>query len=221
MPSSAERDRTQLIAATGAVLVRLDPAAQTSSTVARLREVESVTIPGGDGVTFRRGIIGSPADGYGVAPDGRVAIVRASPYQVEWHAPDGRITRGAAITPDPIPMTDDDKKAFEDRRRAAPSVSGTGGRGASADLALRFAPVKPPFDPDDVRVAPDGRVWVRRSAAFGARTAIYDVFDRTGARVDRLEFDAANHVVGFGIGTVLVREAAPGGGMTLKAFRTR
>jgi hypothetical protein len=216
------RDRLAGGAATGMPVMRFDPAAQTGQTVARLREVESVSIPGGDGVTFRRGIIGSPADGYGVAPDGRVAVVRASPYRVEWHAPDGRVVQGPVIAHDALAWTDEEKKAIEAQRRQGPSVTSgaTGGRTSGADLGLRFAPTKAPFEPGGVMVSPEGQVWVRRTGPFGARTTIYDVFDRTGARVDRLEIDAATPVVGFGPGVVLVREGVAGG-VTLKAFRTR
>ena len=161
---------------------------------------------------FTRSFIGSPADGWGVAPDGRVAIVRAEPYRVEWISPDGTVTRGPAIEITPLPMTEADKQAYRERAKArSASVGVAGGSGAGADdLGLLFAETKAPFNPQDVSVSPDGRVWVMRTQPFGVAEVVYDVFDRTARRADRIQLPAGSRIVGFGGASVLVRHEGNG-----------
>jgi hypothetical protein len=203
-------------------LVRFDAEAQKMETVARLRKGETRTIPAGDGMTFGRTVIGSPADGWGVAPDGRVAVVRADPYRVEWYRPGGDVTRGPAIATDAIPMTDADRKAFEAQAGDGVRVGRTGGAEPSAaDLGRLFADTKPPFSPDDVLVSPDARVWVLRSRPHDATAVIYDVFDPTGRRVDRIELPDGSRVVGFGRGTVYARWTDEGGRCELRKYRIK
>lgn len=193
-------------------LLRFDPVTQTSEPVAQIGLPEEKVIPGGDGVTFGRTVIGSPADGWGVLPDGRVAVVRAAPYRVEWCLPGGGLVRGPVIDYDPVPMTDADRRAFAEKAGRGASVGVAGaGNGAAASLGMLFAPAKAPFDPDSILVAPEGRVWVKRNAAASAITVVYDVFDGTGRRAARLELPAGSHVVGFGPASIYVRETGPAG----------
>ncbi len=201
-------------------LLRFDPVTQTSEPVAQIGLPEEKTFPGGDGMTFGRTVIGSPADGWGVTPDGRVAVVRAAPYRVEWHLPGGRIVQGPVVEYDAIPMTETDRKAFAEKAGRGGAFVGQSGaaRGAAADPGMLFAPTKAPFDPEAVRVSPDGRVWVKRSAAASATTVVYDVFDAAGRRTARLAFPAASHLVGFGPSSVYVREIGPDGAVTLKKY---
>jgi hypothetical protein len=212
---------------TTASLVRFDAATQQSTpVVADLRQPEQrVTSTDGPMTLFRR-VIGSPADGWGVLPDGRVAIVRASPYRVDWVSPTGQVTRGPVMPYDPLPMTDADKQAFVASIRGQGSAGvGTAGAGStpssSATSGPIFAATKPPFQPDDVLVSATGRVWVLRTATAGATDVVYDVFDTTGQRVDRVTFPADHRVVGFGAFTVYVRAPASGGSATLKRYQLR
>ena len=200
-------------------LVRFDADAQSSEVVARLRRAEVQTIPAGDGLTLGRQVIGSPADGWGVAPDGRVAIVRADPYRVEWHSPDGQITRGTVIDHTPLPMTDADKQKHASNRRGGVGIGPAGGpRTDVSKLALLFAPTKPPFEPDGVLVSPDARVWVLRTAPLDAGAVIYDVFDGTGRRTDRIELPGEARIVGFGRGAVYARHVDEAGRCELRRY---
>jgi sugar lactone lactonase YvrE len=192
-------------------LVRLDPAKQTVETVAKLMIPKAKRISSENGLTLTRSTVGDPADGWAVLRDGRVAIVRAAPYRVEWIGVDGRSTQGPQISFDPIPYTQQDRDAYLQSLGAGASVGASvagGGKASTADLDRKFAAVKPPFSPDDVIASPAGRIWVKRSAPFGAATVTYDVFDGTGARVDRVEFPKDSRVVGFGPASVYVREGS-------------
>jgi hypothetical protein len=156
------------------------------------------------------------ADGFGVGVDGRIAIVRASPYGVEWIGADGRVARGPQYRVTPLATTEADRAELSaqttTRRRAASgfSVRATDPRGREGAVPASslipepaMASTKPAFVDGDVRVAPDGRVWVRRHAQPGA-TATYDVFDERGRRVDRVRLPARTWIVGFGRDCVYV-----------------
>ena len=202
-------------------LVRFDPIKQLKEKIADLNQGETTAVTEGN-MTRSSAVIGSPADGYGVAPDGRVAVVRGDPYRVDWFGVDGKVTRGPEITYDPVPMTDADRAAHKASAGRGASVSVSGGSGGSlSGIEPRFAATKAPFSPGDIVVSPDAHVWVMRSRAAAAVDVVYDVFDARGQRVDRLVFPAGSRVVGFGAGSVYIRETAPGGSVTLKKYKVR
>lgn len=206
-----------------AQVIRFDPVKQQRTVVTDLRQPDTKTVPGGDGMVFSRAVVGSPADGFGVAPDGRVAAVRAEPYRVEWVAVDGKVTTGPAIAVDTLPMTDADKAEYKAKYggaggATAVGVGSTSGRGGLSGLEPTFAATKAPFSPADVIVSPNAHVWVLRTRPAGATTAIYDVFDASGRRVDRLEFPAGSRVAGFGANTVYITDEARS---MLKKYKVR
>lgn len=163
----------------------------------------------------------------GIAPDGRIAIVRASPYRVEWIAPDGHRTVGPVAEAPNVRITGAEKDDFTRNsvRPGAILVRGgplpPAGKGSPArkapampkpDLEKIFTPdqqwpaVKPPFLDGALRVAPDGRAWVLRTRAWDDSIPTYDVFDATGRVVERVAFPARTKLVGFGRGVLyLVR----------------
>ena len=207
-------------------LMRFDPRKQQKEKVADLIQGETTTVVEGN-MSRSQGVIGSPADGFGVAPDGRVAIVRAQPYRVEWIGVDGKTTRGPDIAYDAVPMTDADRAAHKTPAGGGASVSASGGAGAGSGggslsgMERKFAATKAPFSPGDIVVSPTAQVWVMRSRAATATDVTYDVFDARGQRVDRLAFPDGSRVVGFGAGTVYIRETAASGGVTLKKYKVR
>lgn len=203
-------------------LLRFEPLHQRSETVTTLKLPDFKEFPGGDGVSFSRRIIGSPADGWGVTPDGRVAVVRAMPYRVEWFGTDGVRIQGPIVEHEAVVMTDADRRAFEVQypRGTGPSVGMAGAAAQSASSATPFARTKPPFEPEGVMVSPDGRVWVKRNGVLNAPATVYDVFDGAGRRSTRLELPADSDVVGFGASALYVRQRA-GGGEALKKYADR
>lgn len=206
-----------------ATIARFDPDSRTSTPIAIIRQAEVRYMPAGDNVLIGRQIIGSPADGWGVAPDGRVAVVRAEPYRVEWYASDGKVVRGDSIPVDRLPMTEEDKRAHAaSSAGTGPSVGKVGGgSGAPSRMDPLFAETKPPFSPDGVLVSPDARVWVLRTRPYGASGEIYDVFDEAGTRVDRLALPDGSRIVGFGRGSILVRWLGDDGRCELRKYRLR
>jgi hypothetical protein len=147
----------------------------------------------------------SPADGFAVARDGAVAIVRAEPYRVEWQEPNGRIVQGPVYAFDPLPITAADREAVAAERRGAAlpgnvRINRPDGTPITGQLTVpeaRFAAAKPAFVPEGILIDRQDRVWVRRHAARGA-PAVYDVFDRRGDRVDRVQLPPRTSLAGFG-----------------------
>jgi hypothetical protein len=207
-------------------LVRFEPVAQAKEVVVELGLPETKRLDHGNGMVTSRGVYGSPADGWGVAPDGRVAVVRGQPYRVDWIAPDGRVTRGPDVPHTPLPMTEADRQAYLARAAGGPSASmgaGTarGSGGINTGIEPSFADTKAPFNPEDVFVSPDAEVWVQRTQPAGVAAVIYDVFDSRGRRAARLEFPAGSRVIGFGRGSVYVRETDAAGSHALRKYGRR
>jgi hypothetical protein len=131
----------------------------------RMAVSPSMKEAGFTGLTVRRIMPYSPEDAWAVAPSGRLAIVRTSPYRVEWVEPNGRVVGGAPVMVTPVPVVDADHRAFE-----PPGMR----------IKLTYPAVKPPFRGDPV-IDPDDNVWVRRETAAGATVQPWDVFGADGA----------------------------------------
>jgi hypothetical protein len=153
-----------------------------------------------------------------IAPDGRIAIVRASPYRVEWIAADGGRTLGPVAPASAIRVTDDEKEAFMRaqirpgailvRGPSGPPQTGRPGGAmpklTSADVRRMMNPdmtwpaVKPPFLSGAVHIDRQGMVWVLRTRAHDDSIPVYDVFDGAGRVVDRVALPKRTRLVGFG-----------------------
>ena len=190
-------------------VLRFDASRQAADTVAKLFHTKPTIISSNNGMTRSRTPIFSPADGWAVASDGSVAIVRATPYRIDWIAPNGQVTPGPTVAYTAVAVTEGDRKAFESSGTA--SISG-GRRSSDGRTTMlsggnskpEFASVKPAFDPNEIVVSLDGRLWVGRHVGANSKQVVYDVFDRRGARVDRVALPARSRVIGFGPNAVFV-----------------
>lgn len=156
-------------------------------------------------------VVFSPQDAWAVAPDGSVAIVRAHGYHVEWIGPDGEVIRGPSYSYDQFPADDAEKIAWVRRFVTNAPMSGRGENGGlgltpselSSPQAIRemvdtnqFEPVLPYFTGRSF-VAPDGMLWVERSAPVG-RASVFDLFDRRGALVRQVQLPLDRRLLGVG-----------------------
>ena len=82
-------------------VVKLQAMSRTSSGGLRNRQVSISPVPL------------SPQDGWAVARDGRVAVVRSSPYRVDWVKTDGSVLQGPAVDYRPVRIGGDAKIAWE------------------------------------------------------------------------------------------------------------
>lgn len=155
-----------------------------------------------------------PRDEWAVAPDGRVAVVRHSPYRVEWVAPAGTVTRGPVQPYTPIRITNADREAAAEARARAGGLrvmAGPGGTqvtmgaGAMPEASdVAWPETKPPFTAGAARVAPNGHLWVLRTRAASDQVPRYDVFDGAGRLVHRVALPRETRLLGFGESTVYV-----------------
>lgn len=178
-------------------------------------------MPGGM-VQWSTNLPHAPRDLAAIAPDGRVAIVRAVPYRVEWIAPNGARVVGPVAQSSSIRITGAEKEAFARSQWRPGGIIVAGPAGApppakgsqsprsrvpamsKSDLEKMMSPdqrwpeVKPPFLDKAVQVAPDGRVWVLRTRAHDDPVPTFDVFDANGRVVERVALPEGTRLVGFG-----------------------
>lgn len=215
-------------------LVRLDRATGRVDTLARVqlpegREQGSQSLGGG----MLRLLDNRPLaaeDVAAVGRDGRVAIVRATDYHVEWIDAQGRRTAGPSVPYERIRVTDAEKRAALEamivpgriitranpdaqampmpRPRATPRTAGSGPPlPPGFDEASMLWPAnKPPFLANGATVTPDGELWVLRTRRRTDSIPTYDVFDAQGRLTTRVALPMRTRLAGFGRGTVyLVR----------------
>lgn len=157
-------------------------------------------------------------DGWAVAPDGALAVVRARGYRVEWLRPGAAPVIGPRVAYRPVPFAEAER-AIHEAGRADAGMIGTGGeprrRGRRPDPErerLMYPVSKPPFEAQDsqyrrgVHIAPTGELWVTRLQAWRDSIPEVDVFDRQGQLVRQFVLTADSRVIGFGRASIyLVR----------------
>jgi hypothetical protein len=215
-----------------AAVLRYDRATKKTDTLAmvRLPKANTQVTGGGGNVQVMMGVANPLAarDEWTVFPDGRVAIVRAEPFRVDWVMPNGTTRTGATIAYAPLRVTDADKKEEEalrlkrssqgvrmmvtdgpEGRRTSASVGGGGGPQFTPPPITDWPATKPPFRQGQASVwaRPNGELWVRRLEPAGAKGALYDVINAQGAVTHQVRIDAGIELVGFGNGTVYTTRA--------------
>lgn len=136
-------------------------------------------------------------------PDGAVALVRVHDYRVDWMLPDGRRVTGRPIPFTPVKVTQQDKNK---RAGGASATRGTApaGKAAGAPPAIDWPELKPPFAWTGVLAGSDGRVWVQRYGPATDSRARYDVIDRRGVVVAKVDVPNDGRIVGFGAKSIYV-----------------
>lgn len=110
----------------------------------------------------------APVDDWAVAASGRIAMIHATPYRVDWVETNKSVKRGAALSYKPVPVTEQDKKRYEPK---------------GPPYVRRYADVKSPFLADYTVMDAEEHVWLPRNEPAGSATRRWDVFDRNGRYV--------------------------------------
>ena len=164
----------------------------------------STTAKGGELSAVEIRIPPFPAqDGWQAFADGAVAIARSPDYRVDWVLPDGRRVAGRSIAYTPVRVTDLDKKP----RETGGSTARSGTRGSAPPnkpLEMDWPEVKPPFPSAGVLAGVDGRLWVQRHAPATDVRTHYDVIDRRGVVVAKVDVPNGGRIVGFGAKSIYV-----------------
>jgi len=152
-------------------------------------------------------------------PDGTIAVVRGQDYHVDWIAPDGRMTSTPRLPFDWRRITREQKteiidsvKRQESERIAKLPPPPPTAPGTFSIPRQRNEPVDPDDLPDyyppvrqgQVRADPEGRLWILPSTSRDAKAGLlYDVVNRDGQVVERVQLPEGRTLVGFGAGGVL------------------
>jgi len=165
-------------------------------------------------------------DDWAVGADGKIAVIRANGYSVDWFYPDGRVVHGPSTPYDALSPTDADKEAALEEMSSGGlsmfmSMGGDGGmsmnmrRGGTAGFGggdgpavedYQWAEVFPPFRDGRAQVSPMGEAWVERRNHFSEPTGV-DVFDGEGIRIASVELPHGSKILGFGQGGNVVYSA--------------
>jgi hypothetical protein len=218
-----------------AAVVRWDRARARYDTVARVKLPAVTTRSSGDANNQRMMQRPRPypaQDAWNAAPDGRVAIARASEYRVDWVGPAG-VTRGRAVLFTPVPIRDADKREWVADRASGLNVRvennngqmsmafSRGGRDNEAEdeiAATEWPATKPAFGGGGVWVTPEGEAWVERSVSAGS-PRVMDVFTAGGILKERIVLPAGRRIAGFGRGVVYLRAANESDLQLLERYR--
>ncbi len=132
-------------------------------------------------------------------PDGWIAVAWLDPYRVQWFRPDG--SAGPVFRLDAAaPRVTDAEKRFAIAREWAwlppPAVT-------PAEFPA-WPERLPAFTNDALFPLLDGRIAIRRMPSIARPHPLYDIVDRTGGLVGRLELPPRHRIIGFGHSYVYV-----------------
>lgn len=202
-----------------APILRMDFDKRSVDSIAFLKisQPKSVMVSTGNMMYSRRMIHPLPmSDEWTVMPDGTLAIVRAQDYHVDLLGPDGKLASGPKLPFDWRRITKEDKQAIIDSVRradaervaklpAAPpsqfSIPQTNEFVEPSELPDYYPPVRQ----GQVRADYDGNLWILPSTTKDAKDGglLYDVINREGALVERVQLPKDRTLVGFGPGGLL------------------
>jgi hypothetical protein len=157
-------------------------------------------------------------DDWAVGKDGRVAVVRANGYRVEWLMPDGQVISGPENAFETFPIADEDKERFLEERNSGSlmmMITSGGSGGGSMTMSrggmhmgggegptmddFEWATEFPAFRPNRTRVSLQNEAWVQRWLP-SAQPQAMDVFGPDGAWKGSVPLPARTQVLGFGRG---------------------
>jgi len=122
----------------------------------------------------------APADAWLVGADGRIAMVRAAPYRVEWHTLGRPTVIGPTLSYVPVRVTEADRKAREPK---------------GPPFTLTYPETKPAFTRDAVVLDDRSRLWIGRSVPSGATMREWGVIDDQGKPLGIIRVPADKRIV--------------------------
>ena len=166
-------------------------------------------------------------DDWAILSDGTIALVRAKDYHVDWLSPQGTLTSSPKIPFQWERLTDEAKVALIDSARTAivkarasgqpggggevmiRTIGGPGAAGAGAELPpptmispSELPDYKPAFPPGSTRADAEGNLWIRTSQNVNG-IPVYNVINRKGELIDRVQLPKNRALAGFGPGGVV------------------
>jgi hypothetical protein len=210
------------VALDSAPLVRANLESRTIDTLTQVKFVQipfvtEQSTPGCWRTAGRTNVLPTHGDDWVVMTDGTIAIVREQDYHVDWIAMDGTRTSTPKMPFDWRQLTADDKQRMIDsatRRRDSSLAARPIPAGAPPGFKFTGPPVVTPDQIPDyypalklgsVKVDIEGNLWIPPSTSREAKGGVlYDVVNRKGDVVDRVQLPAGRAVVGFTRDAVLL-----------------
>lgn len=204
--------------ADSAPIMRMDLDRRSVDTIAFMKSAIARQAITGNSSSMRVVSVVNPvpaADDWTLTPDGVIAIVRAQDYHIDWLGPDGKMTSTPKMPFDWKRISPEEKQQIIDSVRKAeadrvaklpppgPAVPGvflpTPAPFMTVD-AKELPDFYPPVRQGQVRADRDGHIWILPSTAAGAAVSglRYDVVNREGVIVERVQLPKGRTLVGFG-----------------------
>ena len=166
----------------------------------------------------------SMADEWSMLNDGTVAIVRVHDYHIDWIDPDGTRRSSPKMPIDWKRYTDAERTqrvdsikrvADEQIKRALSAQTGAGGPQIKFDLGIvpdsEFPQFWPPIQPGTVLADLEGHLWILPTTSTNVMNGLtYDVVDRNGQVIERVQLPKDHVLVGFGPRNVVYLTKADG-----------
>lgn len=200
-----------------APILRMDFDKRTVDTVVMIKTPvqKQIQVTGSNFILWMQMINPLPSsDEWTQLPDGTIAIVRGQDYHVDWLSTDGKLTSSPRMPFDWRRITREQKlamvdsvKRMENERLAKLPPPPPAAPGSFQIPRQRNEPVDPEDLPDyyppvrqgQVRADPHGRLWILPSTSRDAKAGLlYDVVDRGGQVVERVQLPEGRTLVGFG-----------------------
>jgi hypothetical protein len=231
-PSGSQQVAMTPISADSSPILRADLDTRAVDTIAWMRtpsqgrmalEIKENLAGGQPSITMRMLI--NPfimADEWSVLSDGTIGIVRVHDYHIDWIDPDGTKRSSPKMPIDWRRFTDAERTQRVDSIRklaeaqiksATAGATGPGGPAMKMDIGIvpdsEFPSFWPPVEPGAVLADLEGHMWILPTTSMNAAAGFtYDVIDRTGALVERVQLPKGHVLVGFGPhGTVYLTKA--------------
>jgi hypothetical protein len=191
------------------VVVRFDARTQRVDTLARIKGSSPRKNTMRPGLPY---IMFAAQDAWNVTPDGRLAVVRADDYHVEWRDADGRLTNGPSIPFERRPVSMQDRLDHVRRFMHGSSISGKNGDGGLSPLPAEmlaensirevteyqeYATQHPPFVGSLPLIGADGSLWIERSVPLG-KPQLFDIVAANGALARQVQVPAGRRLVALG-----------------------
>lgn len=183
-------------------------------------------------------------DQWAILRDGTIAIVRGRDYHIDWIDVSGKRTSSPKIPFDWQRLDDARKAALIDSAVAvwqknfddhAATVVRAQGRGGAANGGRGFEPAPnvaararledlpdyfPPFAERSVIADRDNDIWIRTTQMADSRP-VYDVINRRGELIDRVQLPRYRAIAAFGPGVVYMAVVDSAGKVRLERARLR
>ncbi|HEY4306349.1 MAG TPA: hypothetical protein VGM82_17880 [Gemmatimonadaceae bacterium] len=227
-------------------LLRVDLESRTVDTAAYIRVPKYLRDIRVDADGKLQSIVTTPdalpvVDQWTMLHDGTLAIVRGRDYHVDWIDPSGKRTTSPKIPFDWQRVNDARKtqlidsaaavwqKVFDDNAGGRRGGGANIGRGAKSDVAPNIAgkaalselpDYDPPFREHALTTDRDDNIWVQTTQLVDGRP-VYDVINRRGVLIDRVQLPPFRTIAGFGPGVVYMAVIDRAGVVHLERARIR